>query len=193
MFLCATFRFSPCSISLFPTSCSHVAWLCPQLVAFWQQRCFSRDVATFVSVSFAAPNTTSSVGPSFSLSISHIHGLSLWANHLSHLPLSLSLCHFCTFRKHFYGLPFAAAARQPLHFSLSGSPSPIPSAPRHTPLPCIGILFMRQSILLLLLNTGNRFPWARLRQPCMLPAKCQTRPKVSQVKHLEVPRKSATN
>lgn len=27
----------------------------------------------------------------------------------------------------------------------------------------------------------------------MLPAKCQTRPKVSQVKHLEVPRKSATN
>lgn len=146
----------------------------------------------FVSVSFSAALlvlTSHSLFLLLSLSLS----CSLSFSFSSWLPFPV--CHFCTFCKHFYGLPFAAAARQLppcLLFPAPSTPLTLSSSSCYSAFPCIGILFMRQSILLLLLNTGNRFPWARLRQPCMpavpVPsAKCRTRPKVSQVEHLEVP------
>lgn len=131
-----------CYLLLFPLAPSplpahsHIAWLSLQRFAFCQRHCFSIDVVTFVSVSFAASFPVASAGP-LPLYLSHTHIL---FGYLLCPSLSLSLCHFCTFCKHFYGLPFAAAVSEPpalapftLSPSSSSSPSPSPSS--HTPSP----------------------------------------------------------
>lgn len=187
MFSCATFCSSPCSAH------THLLLSPPRLLVllgFAGSALPSACGVAFVSVSFSAALlvfTSHSLFLLLSLSLLLSSLLFLFVTPLPCLPLLHLLQTFL-----WPAICSCCEATTPL------SPVPCPCPPltlsssSYSAFPCIGILFMRQSILLLLLNTGNRFPWARLRQPCMpavpVPsAKCRTRPKVSQVEHLEVP------